>query len=215
MLFKMDRCELEINKAAQRARQFLDHFEEADKGNANIETPGGGISAAAGVGSAKKRRRGRVRRSSGSSGGGGAVGQARVKCVGETATNPCDEQLGKALRLMIAGADTLAAWRRDASAKENGRAGPKHGFSRGKGQAHRAQRSGVAGAEDEGSGESGLEERRVASWDRFGRVPSKRRRLRGARVRSRNTVIDGWLEEGGEGVDPADAFVDLEDFIDG
>ncbi|CAM9274925.1 unnamed protein product [Laminaria digitata] len=221
VLFKMDRCELEIGKAAHRARQFLDHFEEDALEKAKIETPGDGISAAAGVESAKKRKRGRVGRSGGSSGsssgGGGGGGQAKAKRVGGTVTNPRDEQLGKALRLLIAGADTLAAWRRDASAKENGPAGPKHGLSRGKGQARRAKPSGVAAAEDadEGSRESGGGERGVASWDRFGRVPSTRRRLRGARVRSRNTVIDGWLEEGGEGVDPADAFVDLEDFIDG
>lgn len=54
VLFKMDRCELEISKAAQRARQFLDHFEEADERTPKIKTPDGDIAAAAGIGSAKK-----------------------------------------------------------------------------------------------------------------------------------------------------------------
>lgn len=219
VLFKMDRCELEVSKAAHRARQFLDHVEEDVQVKIKIEMPGGGISAsAAGVESAKKGKRGSVgRSSSSSSGGSGGGSQAVSKDAGGTVTNPCDLELGKALRLLLTGADTLAAWRRDASARKNARAGAKQRFSGDKGRARRAQRSGVAGAEDasEGSGEIGRAEQRVTSLDRFGRVPSKRRRLRGARVRSRNVVIDGWLDEGGEGIDPADAFVDLEDFIDG
>lgn len=78
------------------------------------------------------------------------------------------------------------------------------------------------GEESEGDGDRA--DKRAAACGRVGfgavllsgRKRSRSKHTGGARLRSRNTVIDGWLGEGGaEGGEGADAFVDLEDFIVG
>lgn len=203
LLFKIERCELEIGTAAQKARQFLEHFE----GGAKHSTGGAGTRDGR-VGSAKKRARGCV--------GNGGGCQAKAKHAALPPSGKCDEKLENALRLLLSGADTLAAWRRDSAAKEKSRASRlNHGGKRG--QARRGQQQGRgAGADDAEEEEEGVAERRGrCARDRFGGASGKRRRSRGARVRSRNVVIDGWLEEGGEeGGGREDAFVDLEDFIE-
>lgn len=205
MLFKIERCELGIGTAAQRARQFLEHFEESAK---HSGTAGAGTRDGGRVGSAKKRARGCVGNDGGSGGG-----QTKARDAASPPSAKCDETLENALRLLLSGADTLAAWRRDSAVKEKSRAARlSHDGKRG--QARRGQQHGRgAAAEPDDAEEEGVSERRAR--DRFGGASGKTRRSRGARVRSRNVVIDGWLEEGGEeGGSRDDAFVDLEDFIE-
>ena len=204
MLFKIERCELEIGTAAQKARQFLEHFGDGTKHSSTV----GAGTRDGHIGSAKKRARGRVGNNSG--GGGGGFRLAKTKDGEIPPGNQCDETLENALRLLLSGADTLAAWRRDSAAKAKRRAARlNHGGKRGQArrgtaaEGHDAEEEGVAGRRGHGA------------RDRFGGASGKRRRSRGARVRSRNAVIDGWLEEGGEeGGSREDAFVDLEDFIE-
>lgn len=209
MLFKIERCELEIGTAAQRARQFLEHF----GGGAKHSTVGTRTRDGR-VGSAKKRTRACV---GNDSGGGGGGGQATAKDAALPSSGKCDETVENALRLLLSGADTLAAWRRDSAAKEKSRAARLNHDGK-RGQARRGQQQGRgAAAEADDAEEAGVSGTRGhgATRDRFGGASGKRRRSRGARVRSRNVVIDGWLEEGGEeGGGREDAFVDLEDFIE-
>lgn len=199
MLFKIERCDLEIGAAAQRARQLLKHFEEGAKHS----TVGAGTRDGR-VGSAKKRARGCV-------GNGGGCRQSKAKDAESPPSGKCDETLENALGLLLSGADTLAAWRRDSAAKEKSRAARlNHDGKRGQ-----ARRGAAAAAEADDAEEDGEAGRRGHGASRFGGASGKRRRSRGARVRSRNVVIDGWLEEGGEeGGSREDAFVDLEDFIE-
>lgn len=212
MLFKIERCEIEVGVAAQKARQFLQHFEQGVKkeGAKNssavkAETRGGG------VGSAKKRSRCCVGNDVGGGGGGGS--QAKAKRDAGT-TNRCDETLETALRLLVSGADTLAVRRRDSAAKEKSRAARLSRDGKKRGHAPRGrQGQGVALADNEEEEVATEGRRSSGARDRFGGASGKRRRSRGARVRSRNMVIDGWLEEGVEGGGREDAFVDLEDFI--
>eukprot|EP00752_Nemacystus_decipiens_P007038 g6313.t1 len=207
MLFKIERCELEIGTAAHRARQFLEHFEEGAKHSA----VGAGTRDGR-VGSAKKRGRGCFGNDGGRGGGGG---QAKARDAAIPMSGKCDETVVNALGLLLSGADTLAAWRRDSAAKEKNRAARLNREGK-RGQGRRGQQQGRGAAEADDAGEEGVSERRGDGVrDRFGGASGKRRRSRGARVRSRNVVIDGWLAEGGEeGGSREDAFVDLEDFIE-
>lgn len=201
MLFKIERCQLDIGTAAQKARQFLQYFEGASNSTVKAETRG------AGVRSARKRSRCCV----GNGVGGGNSSQAKAKHDAR-ATNDCDETLETALRLLVSGADTLAAWRRDSAAKEMSKAA-RRGRG-GKKRDHTQQGPGVALANTEEQ-EVATEGRGSNTRYRFGGASGKRRKSKGARVRSRNVVIDGWLEEGEEeGAGQGDAFVDLEDFIE-
>ena len=205
MLFKIERCELEIGTAALRARQFLELFEEGAK-----HRTVGTCTRDGRVGSAKKRTRGCV----GNDGGGG--GQAKAKEAALPPSGMCDEAVENAVRLLLTGADTLAAWRRDSAAKEKSRAARLNHEGK-RGQARRGQRQGRGTAAEANDAEEEGESRGRGHGgrERFGGASGKRRRSRGARVRSRNVVIDGWLEEGGEeGGSREDAFVDLEDFIE-
>lgn len=213
MLFKIERCELEISTAAQKARQFLEHFAE------DIKRSTGGADARNGrIGSAKKRARGYVGNDGGGGVGGrdGCGGQAKAKHAGSPPSRKCDETVESALLLLLSGADTLAAWRRDSAAKEQRRAARlSHDGKRG--QTRRGQKpgQGAAAEADDAEEEGVVEGRGRGARVRFGGASGKRRRSTGARVRSRNVVIDGWLEEGGEeGGGRGDAFVDLEDFIE-
>eukprot|EP00903_Cladosiphon_okamuranus_P013494 g12569.t1 len=208
MLFKMERCELEIGTAAQRARHFLEHFED----RAKHSTVGAGTRDGR-VGSAKKRARGRV--GNGGGGGGGGCRQETAKGAESPQSGKCDETLENALRLLLSGADTLAAWRRDYAAKEKSRAARfNHDGKSKRGHARRGVAAAAAKADD-AEEEAVTGRRGNGARDRFGVASGKRRRSRGVRVRSRNAVIDGWLQEGGEeGGSREDAFVDLEDFIE-
>lgn len=218
MLFKIERCELEIGTAAQKARQFLEQFEEGTKRSGAV-----GAGARDGrVGSTKKRARGCCVGNGGGRAGAGGAGQAKAKhAAAAPPIGKCDEAVEDALRLLLSGADTLAAWRRDSAAKEKSRAARlNHDGRRARARQGQQQGRGAAGeeaeaeADDEGQ-EGGAERRGGGARDRFGGASGKRRGSRRARVRSRNAVIDGWLEEGGEeGGSREDAFVDLEDFIE-
>lgn len=207
MLFKIERCELEIGTAAHKTRQFLEHFQDGAKNSAvKAETRSGGVG-----GATRKRARGGCDKD----GGGGDPAKAKKLEPGGSTTISCDETLESALRLLLAGADTVAAWRRDSAAKEKSRAArPKHGGKRG--QARRERQQGLGpGAEHEEGNEEEAGGRSNSARDRFTGASGKRKRSRRTRVRSRNVVIDGWLEEGGEeGGNLDDAFVDLEDFIE-
>ncbi|CBN77360.1 expressed unknown protein [Ectocarpus siliculosus] len=207
MLFKIERCELEIGTAAHKTRQFLEHFQDGEKNSAvKAETRSGGVR-----GATRKRARGGCDKD----GGGGDPAKAKKLEPGGSTTISCDENLESALRLLLAGADTVAAWRRDSAAKEKSRAArPTHGGKRG--QARRERQQGLGpGAEHEEGDEEEAGGRSNSVRHRFTGASGKRRRSRRARVRSRNVVIDGWLEEGGEeGGNRDDAFVDLEDFIE-
>ncbi|CAM9888917.1 unnamed protein product [Ectocarpus sp. 4 AP-2014] len=207
MLFKIERCELEVGTAAHKTRQFLEHFQDGAKNSAGkAETRSGGVG-----GATRKRARGGCDKD----GGGGDPAKAKKLEPGGSTTISCDETLESALRLLLAGADTVAAWRRDSAAKEKSRAArPKHGGKRG--QARRERQQGIGpGAEHEDGDEEEAGGRSNSARDRFTGASGKRKRSRGTRIRSRNVVIDGWLEEGGEeGGNRDDAFVDLEDFIE-
>lgn len=180
--------------------------------------------------------------------------------TGKVANNGRNEKLERALRTLVAGANTLAARRRESAAagdRGNSRKTGSHkrkgrnSSSGGVGSPSRRKNDGLRGRqrrttdercqEDGSSGDEGRdredgdendsaslddeqetgqgEGRRAGRGFRSGLASGKqgRRRSRGVtRVRSRNTVIDGWLEETREGeTNGADAFVDLEDFIVG
>ncbi|CAM9253665.1 unnamed protein product [Scytosiphon promiscuus] len=202
MLFKIERCELEITTAAQKARQFLEFFEDStQKSTREAETTG-----SSSVARARKRSRTCVGHR-----GCGDGGNAKGKIDPGTRAR-CDEKVEGALRLLVSGADTLAAWRRDSVAKAKSVAnrsqrGGKKGHAR-----HRHQEREHA---DDAGGERLTSGRGSGARDRFSGASGKRRRSSVGRVRSRNVVIDGWLEEGGEeGGGRGDAFVDLEDFIE-
>lgn len=210
MLFKIERCELEIGTAAQKTRQFLEHFQDGAKNGAvKAETKSGGVGGA----TRKRARGGCVGDKDGGAGGDSA--KAKKLEPGASTTISCDETLESALRLLLAGADTVAAWRRDSAAKEKSRAArPKHGGKRVQARRERQQGLGHGTAREDGDEEE-AGGRSNSARDRFTGASGKRKRSRGKRVRSRNVVIDGWLEEGGEeGGNRDDAFVDLEDFIE-
>lgn len=201
MLFKIERCELDIGAAAQKARQFVQHFEESAKNSPATDEARG-----AGVGSARKRSR-----CVGNCVGSGSSSQAKAK-HDAGATNGCDEALEMALRLLVSGADTLAAWRRDSAAKEKSRAARRSRGGKKRGRTRQGPGMTLVNNVEE---EVATERRGGSARDGFGGASGKRRKSRRARVRSRNVVIDGWLEEGGEeGGGREDAFVDLEDFIE-
>ncbi|CAM9282774.1 unnamed protein product [Ectocarpus fasciculatus] len=209
MLFKIERCELEIGTAAHKTRQFLEQFQDGAKSSAVKAETRSGVG-----GATRKRAHGGC---AGDKDGGGGSDPAKAKKLeaGGSTTISCDETLESALRLLLAGADTVAAWRRDSAAKEKSRAArPKHGGKRGQARRERQQGLGRGAAHEEGDEEE-AGGRSNSTRDRFTGASGKRKRSRGRRVRSRNVVIDGWLEEGGEeGGNRDDAFVDLEDFIE-
>lgn len=204
----MERCELEIGTAAHKARQFLEHFEAGAKHSSAV---GAGTRGDRCAGSARKRARDCV----GNGGGGGGGGQAKATDAAlPRNARRCDETLEKALRLLLSGADTLAAWRLDSAAKDKSRAARLNHVGK-SGQARAAGTTASAAEVDHAEEEVPSERRSHGARERLGWASGKRRRSRGARVRSRNAVIDGWLEEGGEeGGSREDAFVDLEDFIE-
>lgn len=230
-----------MSKAAQRARQFLERCDEGERAtkskNHNVDvnvtasdTEGGKSVKDGGViGCSKQRARARGRGQVGGSmreevdDNRRRAGSGQMRATpegGRGALLKCGDGLGRALRLLVSGADTLVAWRREVSAKAKSRGGVrrKHGVSLGGG-------GDGNGEGDGGDSEGGVEEDRGGGRGGKGRVNAGgfggalgKRRRSGARgrVRSRNRVIDDWLEEGGEeGGDRGDAFVDLEDFIDG
>lgn len=219
MLFKIDRCELEIGKAAQRAYQLLEHFEGDVKVANKIEPRGANVGGARGLGSARKSVRGIVRKTvGGSSVGDSSSGVCPVKVKLETeAVTKHGDELERALRLLTSGATALAARRRDASAEEKSqRPGNSQGKKRKLRQGKRQTVSDDNHDDDDCSEEAGTAHCRVRARNRFRGALGKKTRSRGSRIRSRNAVIDKWLAEeaGGEG-DRTDAFVDLEDFLDG
>lgn len=227
LLFKMDRCELEIGRVAPRARNFLDHShrrEVSKNGDAVMksESKGGHVGGHGGVRSAKKR--GRVA-------GGGKRGAAADDSADtavttcEMTTTECDDAIERALRLLLSGADRLAAWRREFSARENEILVDRGRRREGKSQKRRRAQAEVRVSPSEDEDDTVLlEEESVGvgkevelGGNSQGALTTSRRKSARSRMRlrSRNAWIDGWLAEGGEeGGDVGDAFVDLEDFIE-
>lgn len=224
LLFKMDRCELEIGRAALRARRFLDnsHRREVLKNGDAVmksESKAGQVGGHGGVRSAKKR--GRV---AGGGKRGAAVDDSGVTPC-EVITTKCDDAMERALCLLLSGADRLAAWRREFSARENEifveRGRRREGKSQKRRRAQAEMRSSPSEDEDDtvllGEESAGVGREVEMGRNSQGALTTSRRKSSRSRMRlrSRNAWIDGWLAEGGEeGGDVGDAFVDLEDFIE-
>lgn len=264
LLFKMDRFELEIGKAAQRARRFLGllrHPRPSDNAGTGAATGGsasrtavgggasgdskGGVAVVVSIKDVKVRGRGAPSNvpkatpaTSTSAGGDAPDGQ---QTLGARGASSCDRALERALSALVSGADALAFRRQDALSRADGggRGRNARDGRRGRDRGKRKRAEGGREADtdsdpdsdagrdtdaDADSGSSARAEKGMAAGRRRrGSLPEEvdgagavKRwgRSRGSRIRSRNPVIDGWLEEGGaEESHGADAFVDLEDFI--
>lgn len=247
LVFKIERCELEIAKAAQRARQVLTYLEGPENSGGcggtgkRSSTTVGSWEAVGGCADVRATKTPRPRDrnkgmcnegpSMGVSGGFGGTPSASSICLPQGHI-PCSKELVKVLRDLIAGADAMVARRRDAVGKSKNDT-PLGSHRRGVQRVHcRKRRRSQPGdgdhkvrEEERSDGDQGEIEGgdfvdrsgnpdKGDSRSRGGtRLLSRRRSSSRARVRSRNPIIDGWLQEGGADGDGADAFVDLEDFI--
>lgn len=209
---------------ALRARHFLDISYRRDvpkNGDAVMksESKAGHVGGHGGVRSAKKR--GRI------AGGGkrGAFVDDSPVTMCEVMTTRYDDAIERALQLLLSGADRLAAWRREFSARENEIFVERGRRRRSKSQKRRRAQADmrVSPSEDEdetvllGEESAGVGKDLALGQNSQGALTTSSRKSSRSRMRlrSRNTWIDGWLAEGGEeGGDVGDAFVDLEDFIE-
>lgn len=140
LLFKMDRCELEIGKAARKAREYLDNFQRMDNsgkldahgeqdsadkvsgshprdcktGGVGGRRPGGNSSGIKQGGSSRAKDCDKSRSGGVRTVGGWETGGGACKIA--KVNNACDHRLERVLGALVRGADTLAASRRDSAA---------------------------------------------------------------------------------------------------